>query len=141
MRDLLPVSRRAALVQSRCYGLGPVRLDAVPDGAGAARFDALLGLPRLQSYYQRTTKCSGPFPRTTWSFRCSASSGLPSALPEVLTSAYFVLVCFSAVYLNHHYIVDLMAGFHLCLIYGLDRVQVVSGPRKWAAPMSPKENA
>ena len=41
-----------------------------------------------------------------------------SDLPALLSVAVFLLTCFSAVYLNHHYVLDLIAGAAYALLVG-----------------------
>jgi inositol phosphorylceramide synthase catalytic subunit len=95
------------------YGLGPAHLDALPSAAGAARFDALLGIHFFSGFYSRNHDVFGAMPSlhcaypilvmlSCWTLRSKAA--------RIAVTAFAALVCFSAVYLNHHYIVDAIAG-------------------------------
>lgn len=94
------------------YGLGPAQLDALPDAAGAARFDALLGIQYFQDFYGRSANVFGAMPslHTAYpvvGFVSVARLGWRWALP---TGAFALLVAFSAVYLQHHYVWDVLMG-------------------------------
>ena len=93
------------------YGVGPAVQGAVPEAAGAARFDAALGVTVFANYYGRNANVFGAIPSLhvgltflgalyAWRFR-----SLRSAL-----TALWVTVTFASVYLNHHYIVDGLVG-------------------------------
>lgn len=95
------------------HGLGPVDLSALPSAAGASRFDALLGVSFFASFYARNPHVFGAMPSLhvaypllvvwyTWSRGWSWRIG---------SVAFFGLVSFAAVYLAHHYILDVLAGF------------------------------
>jgi membrane-associated phospholipid phosphatase len=94
------------------YGPGPADLAAAPSPAGTARFDALLGISYFANFYARNPNVFGAMP------------SLHAAYPTLVvwqvwrlgkawragTGAFAVLVAFSAVYLQHHYILDVVAG-------------------------------
>ncbi len=94
------------------YGPGPANLAALPSAAGAARFDELLGITYFHNFYARNPNVFGAMPslhaaypvlvlwqvwHRGWAWRAGAA-------------AFAALVCFSAVYLTHHYILDVAAG-------------------------------
>lgn len=94
------------------YGLGPAILEAKPSPAGAARFDALWGVQVFSTFYSRNANVFGAMPSLHVayptvvmfaSFRLGAKWGVPAIL-------FMLLVAFSAIYLQHHYILDLVAG-------------------------------
>jgi len=93
------------------HGLGPAVLAALPEAGGAARFDALLGVTWFADYYGRNANVFGAIPSMhvgqtflavlfAWRFRSLRK----------LATGFWLLVAFSSVYLNHHYIVDGLAG-------------------------------
>lgn len=93
------------------YGWGPVVRDALPDAGGAGRVDAMLGLPVFAAFYGRNPNVFGAIPSLhaaipllTFCFACRAGS------LRVVTGAYTLLMLFAAVYLNHHYVLDLLWG-------------------------------
>ncbi len=99
------------------YGLGPAVLDAAPSAAGAARFDALVGFPYFEQFYARSRNVHGAMPSlhaaypVVVAFWCWSRS----RLARWSSVAFAVLVCFAAVYLYHHYLVDVVAGIATAL--------------------------
>jgi membrane-associated phospholipid phosphatase len=96
------------------YGLGamPVPIDPAP--AAAVRFDALLGIHLFQNVYSSGIDVFGAYPSLHVSYPFLALvfafryrelrwARIPAAL-------FFVLVCLSAVYLQHHYVTDVVLG-------------------------------
>ncbi|WP_224249262.1 phosphatase PAP2 family protein [Hyalangium gracile] len=100
------------------YGPGPADLTAPPDQAGTARFDALLGITYFAKFYARNPNIFGAMP------------SLHAAYPVIVvwqawrlgrawrvgTVAFAALVAFSAIYLQHHYILDVVAGVVAALV-------------------------
>ena len=94
------------------HGPGPADLAAAPDPAGTARFDALLGISYVANFYARNPNVFGAMP--------SLHAAYPTLVVwqvwrlgkawRVGTGAFAGLVAFSAVYLQHHYILDVVAG-------------------------------
>jgi len=117
------------------YGLGPVRLDALPSPAGAARFDALVGLDLMARYYSRTPNVFGAIPSLHAAFPALAAYGAfrLGALRAACT-AYALIVAFAAVYLNHHWVLDIVWGWAYALVAGVAwdryclRVQSTAAP-------------
>lgn len=100
------------------HGLGPAELDAVPSAAGAARFDALLGISYFQSFYARNVNVFGAMPSLHVAYPT-----LVACLLRPFGARFFVpalafagLVAFSAIYLSHHYVLDVLAGAALALV-------------------------
>lgn len=94
------------------YGLGPADTTALPSAAGAARFDALVGTTFFAEFYSRNPNVFGAMPslHVAYPFLATFSvidKGWRWVLPPFILG---VVVAFSAIYLNHHYIVDAMAG-------------------------------
>lgn len=99
------------------YGLGPAVLTAAPEAAGALRFDALLGVSWFAEYYGRNANVFGAIPSLhvgqtflavlfAWRFRSLRG----------LTTGFWLLMTFASVYLNHHYLVDGVAGMALAAL-------------------------
>lgn len=93
------------------YGLGPARLDTPADPAGCLRFDELLGTNFFTEMYGRSADVFGAIPSlhvayplltVYYAFQFGALRGF--------SLFFYILMCFSAVYLNHHYILDLIWG-------------------------------
>jgi membrane-associated phospholipid phosphatase len=94
------------------YGPGPADLAALPSPAGTARFDALLGISYFAKFYARNSNVFGAMP--------SLHAAYPTFVAwqvwrlgrawRVGSVAFAALVAFSAIYLQHHYILDVVAG-------------------------------
>lgn len=107
------------------YGMGPVRLDAPASAAGAVRFDALLGVNFLESYYARTPNVFGAVPSLHAAYPLlTVYFAFKFRALRVFSLVYYLLICFAAVYLNHHYILDLLWGsaYALLTAWLMDRV-------------------
>jgi inositol phosphorylceramide synthase catalytic subunit len=96
------------------YGFGPARMDIYPAAAAASRFDLLLGTHFFDQMYGRGVDVYGAFPSlhvaypliAVWMvFRLRDLRWL--RVPAVL---FFLLMCLSAVYLQHHYVIDVLLG-------------------------------
>ena len=101
------------------YGLGPVQLDALPSAAGAARFDELLGVSYFANFYSRSANVFGAMPSLHVAYPAAtllavAPLGRRWVLP---LAAFTLLVGFAAVYLQHHYVLDVLAGLG-CAVVG-----------------------
>ncbi len=99
------------------HGLGPADLTALPNVAGCARFDELIGFPVFGQMYARSADVFGAIPSlhiaypllTVWyAFRFGAL--------RWFSVGHFLLMCFAAVYLNHHYILDIIWGAVYALV-------------------------
>ena len=117
------------------YGFEQVMLDAVPDPAGTTRFDALIGIDYFTAFYQKSVNVFGAVPslHIGWSALALYWAVRFGAL-RLLSATFLALMCFSAVYLNHHYVVDVLGG----ILYGLGAALVVDrvGERRLAGPMA-----
>jgi inositol phosphorylceramide synthase catalytic subunit len=96
------------------YGLGPARLDVHPAAAAASRFDRLLGTRFFDGIYGRGIDVYGAYPSlhvaypllVIWAtFRTDRLRW--ARAPAI---GFFLLMCFSAVYLQHHYVIDVLLG-------------------------------
>ncbi len=99
------------------YGLGPAQLDAAPSAAGALRLDEFFGIDFVSSFYSRVPNVFGAIPsgHVAFPLLCLYFAFKLSSL-RVFCLLYFLLVCFSAVYLNHHYVLDVLWGITYALI-------------------------
>ncbi len=94
------------------HGLGPADPNALPSAAGCLRIDALLGIRYFESFYSRSPNVFGAMPSLHVAYPILAvwhtwDRGWKWRAP---TLAYALLMGFSAVYLSHHYILDVLAG-------------------------------
>lgn len=95
------------------YGLGPADMSATASAAAAARWDELTGIPYFSVFYGRSADVFGAipslhvaYPLITFLFGLE----LKKRWFDVSTFLLFLLVCFAAVYLNHHYVLDVLLG-------------------------------
>ncbi len=102
------------------YGLGPVHLPLKPAAAATLRFDALLGTHLFAEMYGRGIDVFGAYPSLHVSYPLLATilsfryrelhwARAPAAL-------FFLLMCLSAVYLQHHYVTDVVLGIAYALV-------------------------
>ncbi len=101
------------------HGLGSPVLDATPSAAGAARFDVLLGYPYFASFYARSANVFGAMPSLHVAAPASTLLAVAGKRPRWWLPVAIVLaaVTFAAVYLQHHYVLDLLAGL-ACAVVG-----------------------
>jgi membrane-associated phospholipid phosphatase len=93
-----------------------VDLSVRASAAGALRFDALLGMPIMRTFYGKSADVFGAIPslHVVYPFLAMVYGWrLRRFRPWAI--GYFLLVCFSAVYLNHHYLIDLFIGLGIAL--------------------------
>lgn len=117
------------------YGLGPAPARLAPSAAAAHRFDALLGTRFFESMYGRGVDVFGALPSLHVAYPLLAVV-LAFRTPELRwarwpAAAFFGLMCFAAVYLQHHYVIDELLGF----AYALATLALVSAwERRRAGP-------
>jgi hypothetical protein len=107
------------------HGFGPVDVNAAASPAALVRWDALMGVPYFASFYGHSSDVFGALP----SMHCAYPTLLLLYIAELrrprLTAALVVfqlLTCFSAVYLQHHYVIDVLAGASYAVVgYRLER--------------------
>lgn len=96
-------------------GLGPAQFDTPPSSAGAIRFDQALGVDLFANFYSKSHNVFGAMPSlhaaygampalTAWSLRKRS----PALF--VGCAVWAGLMAYAAVYLRHHYILDVIAG-------------------------------
>jgi membrane-associated phospholipid phosphatase len=102
------------------YGLGPARMDVIPSAAAATRFDQILGTHFFEQVYGRGVDVYGAYPSLHVAYpflTLLLVFQIPSLrwarLPSV---AFYLLMCLSAVYLQHHYVVDILLGTTYALL-------------------------
>ncbi len=100
------------------YGLGPADPAALPSPAGAARFDELFGIQLLSSFYSKSANVFGAMPSL------HAGYGLLPLLAtwriggrlRVAAAGWAILMSYAAVYLRHHYVLDVLAGLLVVIV-------------------------
>jgi membrane-associated phospholipid phosphatase len=94
------------------YGTGPALLNVVSSPAGLARMDALLHLPVATTFYSKSANVFGAMPSLHAAYAMLVAwvvFPLGGKL-RLLAIAFAASMSFSAVYLRHHYILDVIAG-------------------------------
>lgn len=93
------------------YGLGPANMNAVASPAGCVRFDELLGTHFFTGMYGRAADVFGAVPslHVAYPFMAIWFAFQVGAM-RIWSIFFFLLMCFSAVYLNHHYLLDIIWG-------------------------------
>lgn len=93
------------------YGLGPADLSVPASQAGCVRFDQLLGTHFFSEFYGRSADVFGAIPSLHIAYPLIAALfAFRFGKLRVFTSVFYLMMCFSAVYLNHHYILDILWG-------------------------------
>ena len=118
------------------YGLETLRL-AVPASLGrTARFGDLLGTSFFARLYGYESNPFGAIPSLHISYpTLSVFFAFRLGALRTLTVAFLAVMCFAAVYLNHHYVIDVVLGVLYGLVAG---VMTVAGcPHGASQPSSP----
>jgi len=99
------------------HGLGPADLSVHASAAGCLRFDALLGTHFFTDFYGRAADVFGAIPSLHVAYPLQAVyyANRYGALRK-FTLCFYLIMCFSAVYLNHHYILDILWGSSYALL-------------------------
>jgi membrane-associated phospholipid phosphatase len=102
------------------YGFGPARLDVHSTPAAAARFDQLLGTHVFDEVYGRGVDVYGAYPSLHVAYPLMAAWTV-FRVPELRWArapavAFFLLMSLSAVYLQHHYVIDVLLGYGYALV-------------------------
>lgn len=119
------------------YGFGPARMDVKPSPAATVRFDELLGVDYFHKMYSQGIDVYGSIPSLHVSYPLLVfwvafmltrkSNPLWRGLNLGATGAFYLLMCFSAVYLQHHYVIDIVLG----TLYAMAALAVVKGVEAW----------
>jgi membrane-associated phospholipid phosphatase len=107
------------------HGFGPVDVHAAASPAALVRWDALMGIPYFANFYSRSSDVFGAMP----SMHCAYPTLLLLYVAELrrprllaVMIVFLLLTCFSAVYLQHHYVLDVLAGMSYAFLgYRLER--------------------
>lgn len=95
------------------YGFGPADMTARASAAAAIRWDALTGIPYFAGFYGRSADVFGAIPSLHASYPLLVflyGRKLGKTWHDVASFLFFLLVCFAAVYLQHHYVIDVLVG-------------------------------
>jgi membrane-associated phospholipid phosphatase len=89
------------------------------EGANLARVDAWLGTTYFAAMYGRASDVFGAMPSLHVAYALLVVVfGWPTwgTAGRVASSTFFLLMCFGAVYLDHHWVLDVIAGAAYCLV-------------------------
>jgi len=93
------------------YGLGPANMSAIPNAAGCVRFDQIFGTHIFDGWYGRSHDVFGAIPSLHVAYPLlSVLFAFEIGATRLFAVMFYALMCFSAVYLNHHYILDIIWG-------------------------------
>ena len=94
------------------YGPGPAQLSVPGSAAGAARFDTLLGISYFEQFYGRSPNVFGAMPslHTAYPVLTTLVVWKRGWTWRLACGLFAMAVGFSAVYLSHHYVLDVLAG-------------------------------
>lgn len=109
------------------YGLGPANLSAKPYAAGCLRFDELLGTHLFTEMYSRSADVFGAIPSLHVAYPLiTVLYAFELRSLRAFSVFFYLVMCFSAVYLNHHYILDLIwgSGYTLAVYVGMKKLRI-----------------
>lgn len=99
------------------YGLVPADLNTPANQAGCIRFDQLLGTHFFTQFYGKSADVFGAIPSLHVAYPLqTVYYAFRFGSMRLFSVCFFLLMCFSAVYLNHHYVLDLIWGSAYALI-------------------------
>ena len=102
------------------HGFGPADLSVQASLGGCIRFDQILGLPIFKTWYGHSADVFGAIPSLHVAYPFLALIyALRAKRLRIWSLFFFLWVSFSAVYLNHHYILDILWGASYALLTGL----------------------
>jgi inositol phosphorylceramide synthase catalytic subunit len=107
------------------YGFGPADFSAQASAAAALRFDELLGITYFKEFYSRAADVFGAIPSLHVAYPLITflyGLELGKRWLHVASFALYLVVAFSAVYLDHHYVLDVLIGTAYVLVaWGAER--------------------
>jgi hypothetical protein len=113
------------------YGFGPAKMFISATPSAASRFDALLGTHFFDAMYGNSVDVYGAFPSLHVAYPLLVAwSALVTRRFRAPAVAFYFLMCFSAIYLQHHYILDIILG----TLYSLFALLVVRTIQEGASP-------
>jgi len=107
------------------YGLGPANMAARSSAAGAARWDLLTGIPYFAGFYGRSADVFGAIPSLHVAYPLLTflyGRELGKRWLDAASFSLFLVVSFAAVYLDHHYVLDVLLGvLYALLAWAIER--------------------
>ena len=115
------------------YGLDTILLDVPMNPARTVRFDALFGTSFFTGMYGAGSNPFGAIPSLHVSYPViSFVFAMRLEKLRLFTILFSSLVGFAAVYLNHHYLIDVLLG----IVYGLVGTTITIEGAEWVAARS-----
>jgi inositol phosphorylceramide synthase catalytic subunit len=107
------------------HGFGRAQVNIAPSPGGGARFDELLGTHVFSNVYSHSVEVFGALPSLHVAYPVLAAL-LVIRTPALRWArwpviAYALIMCFSAVYLQHHYVIDIL----LAIVYAVATAAIV----------------
>ncbi len=105
------------------YGDAPANLHVMASAAGAVRFDAVFGTHFFSGMYGRAADVFGAVPSLHVAYPLQAVFyAFKYKALRVFSLIFYFMMCFSAIYLNHHYVLDILWGstYALMVCMGLE---------------------
>lgn len=111
------------------HGLGPASASVASNPAALERVDLALGLPLFATIYAQSAYVFGAMPSLHVSYATLAAlvSFPRGGALRLGTLAYLGAMAYSAVYLRHHYVVDVVAGAVLAVVLFVPLSRLVGG--------------
>ncbi|MCH7857240.1 MAG: phosphatase PAP2 family protein [Gemmatimonadetes bacterium] len=110
------------------YGLDTIVLDVPMNPARTVRFDALFGTSFFTGWYGAGSNPFGAIPSLHVSYPVlSVVFAMRLKKFRAFTLVFTGLVGFAAVYLNHHYLIDVLLG----VVYGLGAAAITIAGAEW----------
>jgi hypothetical protein len=107
------------------YGLGPINYGAHASAAAGLRWDALTGIPYFAGFYGRSADVFGAIPSLHVAYPLMVflyARSLGHRWLDTFNLAFTATVAFAAIYLQHHYVLDVLIGAAYALVaYTIDR--------------------
>jgi hypothetical protein len=103
------------------HGLGPADLSVGASAAGCLRFDELLGTQFFTGMYGKSADVFGAIPSLHVAYPLLAMlHAFELRSLRIFGTFFYLVMCFAAVYLNHHYILDVIWGTaYAGIFYGI----------------------
>ena len=95
------------------HGFGPPDFTVMSSAAAAVRWDAMTGLGYFKAFYGRSADVFGAIPSLHVAHPLLIAVyalEFKSRALKVGSFLFYALMCFSAVYLQHHYVLDVLIG-------------------------------
>lgn len=101
------------------YGFAYPPNDLAPSAAGCVRFDEIMGTSLFKDIYDKSPQVFGAIPSLHVSYPLLATLyAFRLKRLRAFCLGFYLTMCFAAVYLNHHYIIDVFVGSFYALLVG-----------------------